>query len=73
MVEGGGLPALLLPASQKTHPLITAGDCGINRRGERLQRDLFLPRSHYLGCGSCVSEGLCYAWRPDLDDSYRAR
>lgn len=36
---GGGegeLPALLLPASLRTRSLITAGVCGINRRGERL-------------------------------------
>lgn len=32
----GELPALLLPASLRTHSLITAGVCGINRRGERL-------------------------------------
>lgn len=50
----GKLPALLLLLSLRTYSLITAGVCGINRRGERLGRDLFLLPSHYLTAGLCV-------------------
>lgn len=50
----GELPALLLLVSLRTHSLITAGVCAVNRRGERLLTDLFsatitLPRQ-WLVC-----------------------
>lgn len=65
----GKLPALLLLPSLRTYSLITAGVCGINRRGERWGRDLFLLPSHYLTAGLCVWR----ARRPQSDNPYVGR